>query len=517
MNPEADGIHCQNPVLDYPKVIDKKNRIVNKHSKGVEFLLRKNKVEWIKGYARLKGGGRIEVQGVDGTQTLEARNIIIATGSEARMLPGLLPDPDLILTNIEILNLTAVPKSLAIIGAGAVGVEFASIFSRFGTEVSVFEMLPRVVPVEDEEISKELDRSFRKAGIRVETGAKVENVRKGGKGVQMTVTLANGKTEEVEAEKLLVAVGRKPNTENIGVENTRVELDRGFIKVNPYQQTGEPGVYAIGDVVAGTPQLAHVATMEGMVAVAHAAGKPATPIVLTANFTAYPFEERARFPSPDPDLAKIWEVSRRTARFDAHETYMDTPYYEQLQYLGDTRIQALISYAVAGDDRLARQAIEAFDHSAPGERNHSQPLPQFAPPAHPHFLAVVDRIDPRLLALPARAAPNRCARRSKEPAPSSIGSPNTNNPTACSASFPGGASSIGSRRSREEFPPTTLTANPASPRSSIWAHSARLPTWNRPLAIRSWLRGTGPAQPISARASSITAGAPTRRLDCRQS
>ena len=194
------------------------------------------------------------------------------------MLPGLQPDADLILTNIEILNLTAVPKSLAIIGAGAVGVEFASIFNRFGTDVSVFEMLPRVVPVEDEEISKELDRAFRKAGIRVETGAKVENVRKGGKGVQMTVTLASGKTEEVEAEKLLVAVGRKPNTENIGLENTRVELDRGFIKVNPYQQTGEPGVYAIGDVVAGTPQLAHVATMEGMVAVAHAAGKPATPI-----------------------------------------------------------------------------------------------------------------------------------------------------------------------------------------------------------------------------------------------
>jgi dihydrolipoamide dehydrogenase len=267
LNPEADGIHCQNPSLDYPKVIDKKNRIVNKHSKGVEFLLRKNKVEWIKGYARLKGGGRIEVETVEGPQTLEARNIIVATGSEARML-----------TNIEILNLTTVPKSLAIIGAGAVGVEFASIFNRFGTEVAVFEMLPRIVPVEDEEVSKELDRAFRKAGIRLETGAKVENVRKGGKGCQMTVTLAGGKTEEVEAEKLLVAVGRKPNTENIGLENTRVELDRGFIKVNPYQQTGEPGVYAIGDVVAGMPQLAHVATMEGMVAVAHAAGKLAKPI-----------------------------------------------------------------------------------------------------------------------------------------------------------------------------------------------------------------------------------------------
>ena len=278
LHPEIDGIECQNPVLNYPKVAEKKNRIVSKHSKGVEGLLRKNKVDWIKGYARLQGGGRIEVEGAEGKQTVEARTIIIATGSEARMLPGLQPDPDLILTNIEILNLTAVPKSLAVIGAGAVGVEFASIFYRFGSEVSIFEMLPRVVPVEDEEVSKELDRSFRKAGIRVESGAKVENVRKGGAGVQLTVTVANGKTEEVEAEKLLVAVGRKPNTENIGLENTRVELDRGFIKVNPYQQTGEPGVYAIGDVVAGTPQLAHVATMEGMIAVAHAAGKPATPI-----------------------------------------------------------------------------------------------------------------------------------------------------------------------------------------------------------------------------------------------
>ncbi len=309
LHPEIDGISCQEPVLDYPKVIDKKNRIVTKHSKGVESLLRKNKVEWIKGYARLLGGGRIEVQGEKDVQTVEARNIIIATGSEARMLPGLQPDPDLILTNIEILNLTSVPKSLAIIGAGAVGVEFASIFNRFGTDVAIFEMLPRIVPVEDEEVSKELDRAFRKSGIRIETGAKVANVRKGGKGVQMTVTLSSGKTEEVEAEKLLVAVGRKPNTDNIGLENTKVELDRGFIKVNPYQQTGEPGVYAIGDVVAGTPQLAHVATMEGMVAVAHAAGKPATPI------------HRNRIPGctyTDPGIGSVG-LTEAQARAEGHQ------------------------------------------------------------------------------------------------------------------------------------------------------------------------------------------------------
>jgi dihydrolipoamide dehydrogenase len=279
LHPEGDGIACQNPVLNYPKVVERKNAVVGKHSKGVEFLLKKNKVEWIKGYATLKGGGHVEVRGADGgVRTLEAKSIILATGSEARMLPGLVPDPERILTNIEILDLTAVPASLAIIGAGAVGVEFASIFSRFGTQVTLIEMLPRIVPVEDDEISKELDRAFRKAKIRVETGARAENIRKTEGGVALTLTTAAGKQEEIQAEKLLVAVGRKPNTDGIGLENTRAEMDRGFVKVDQFQQTGEGGLYAIGDVVAGTPQLAHVATMEGMVAVAHIAGKPVKPV-----------------------------------------------------------------------------------------------------------------------------------------------------------------------------------------------------------------------------------------------
>jgi dihydrolipoamide dehydrogenase len=273
-----EGIQCENPRLDYPKVKDRKDGIVTKHSKGVEMLLKRAKVERISGYATLQGGGKVEVKSAAGAQTLEARNIIVATGSEARMLPGLEPDPAFILTNIEILNLTEVPKSLAIIGAGAVGAEFASIFHRFGAEVTLIEMLPRIVPVEDEDISKELERNFRKQKIRVETGARAENIRKTGHSVQLTLTTKDGKQEELEVEKLLVAVGRKPNTEKIGLENTKVELDRGFIKVDQNQQTAEPGVYAIGDVVAGTPQLAHVATREGMIAVAHMAGKPAIPI-----------------------------------------------------------------------------------------------------------------------------------------------------------------------------------------------------------------------------------------------
>jgi len=275
---DKDGILCENPRLDYPKVQARKDEIVNKHSNGVAMLLKRAKVERISGYATLKGGGKVDVQSDGGVQTLEARNLIIATGSEARMLPGLEPDPEFILTNIEILKLDAVPKSLAIIGAGAVGVEFASIFRRFGAEVTLIEMLPRIVPLEDEDISKELERNFRKQKIRTETGARAENVAKTGTGVKLTLTTRDGKQETLETEKLLVAVGRKPNTDRIGLENTKVELDRGFIKVNERQQTAEPGVYAIGDVVAGTPQLAHVATREGMIAVAHMAGKPAVPI-----------------------------------------------------------------------------------------------------------------------------------------------------------------------------------------------------------------------------------------------
>ena len=273
-----EGIGLENPTLNFPKVIDRKNGIVTKHAKGVEFLMKKNKVEVIVGFATIKGPGKVEVTGPKGTQTLETKNILIATGSEARMLPGLEPDPEFILTNIEILNLQAVPKSLMIIGAGAVGVEFASMFKRFGSDVSIFEMLPRLVPVEDEEVSKELERVFKKSKIRVETGAKCSDIQKTGTGVKMKVALSNGKTEEVEAEKLLVAVGRAPNTAKIGLENTKVKTDRGFIEVSQYQETAEPGIYAIGDVVAGTPQLAHVASMQGMVAVAKMAGKPATPI-----------------------------------------------------------------------------------------------------------------------------------------------------------------------------------------------------------------------------------------------
>ena len=192
-NSVEEGIYCENPRLDFPLVLDRKNKIVSKHAKGVDFLMKKNKVDVIKGYGRLAGPGKIEVTSATGTQIVEAKNIVLATGSEARMLPGLQPDAKRILTNIEILNLNYVPKSLAILGAGAVGVEFASCFHRFGSKVSIFEMLPRIVPVEDEEVSKDLERYFKKSGIRVETGTKVSNVTTAENGVRFAATLANGK------------------------------------------------------------------------------------------------------------------------------------------------------------------------------------------------------------------------------------------------------------------------------------------------------------------------------------
>lgn len=272
------GIHCENPSLDLPQVLARKDKIVSKHASGVGMLMKKNKVEVIKGFGKLLGGGKIQVDSPGGSKTIEAKSIILATGSVARMLPGLTPDDSKIVTNVEILRMPTVPKKLLVIGAGAVGVEFASIFKRYGSDVTVYEMLPRLVPVEDEDVSKELQRSFKKQGINCEPGAKVLEVNRTSSGVKLKVELSTGKIEEVEGDTLLVAVGRKPNTDGVGIEKTKIVLDRGFVQVDAYQRTAEPGVYAIGDIVAGTPQLAHVATMEGMVAVGHIAGKPVRPI-----------------------------------------------------------------------------------------------------------------------------------------------------------------------------------------------------------------------------------------------
>jgi dihydrolipoamide dehydrogenase len=270
--------------VNWQAVLARKNQIITKHTKGLDFLMRKNKVTVVPGYGKLSGPAangvptvQVQPSKADGLTSVKAKNVVVATGSDAKMLPGL-EASDRVLTNKEILAMPDIPKSLVVIGAGAVGVEFSSIFRSFGTEVTIVEYLPRLVPVEDEDVSKELTRLFKKRGFDVNTGAKVETVEKTKDGVKVTFIASDGKKGEKEAEKVLVAVGRAPRTENLNLDKTKVEIERGFIKTNEWMETAEPGVFAIGDVVAGLPQLAHVGAMAGMVVAAKLAGKYARPV-----------------------------------------------------------------------------------------------------------------------------------------------------------------------------------------------------------------------------------------------
>ncbi len=280
---ERIGVRVDNVSVDLATMNERKGEIVAKHAKGVGQLFKKHRIDSIQGYAELRGGGSVHVTGSDAERTYTAGHVILATGSEARMLPGLDPSSDRVLTNVEILDLTEVPKSLAVIGAGAVGVEFASIYRSFGSQVSVFEMLPRIVPLEDEDASAALDRAFRGRGIEVLAGTAVDEIRTMDSGVELAYTAPNGKKQEREFERLLVAVGRKPNTTRVGLEHTAIQTDRGFIPVNGFMETAEMGVYAIGDIVAGSPQLAHTASAEGLVAAARIAGQAVEPIDYSRN------------------------------------------------------------------------------------------------------------------------------------------------------------------------------------------------------------------------------------------
>ena len=263
--------------LNWGSIQKRKQGIVDKHAKGLQFLMKKNKVTVIEGFGKLTGPAKggvhtVEVDNQGQKSNVQAKAVILSTGSVARMLPGLSPD-DQILTNIEVLSLNSIPKSLIVIGSGAVGVEFASIYKSFGADVTILEMLPRYVPVEDEDVSKELARVYRKRGINGFVNAKVEKLEKSKGGVAVTFTV-DGKQQKLEAEKVLVAVGRAPRTEGVGIEKTKIQVERGFVKVDKFMRTDEPGIYAIGDIAAGYPQLAHSGAMEGIVAVTHIAGKP---------------------------------------------------------------------------------------------------------------------------------------------------------------------------------------------------------------------------------------------------
>jgi len=267
------GVQASGIQLAFEDVQKRKNKVVLKNTKGIEYLMKKNKVTVFKGTGKLALPGKVEVTGADGAkQTLESKNIIIATGSVVRPIPGFETDGVHVVNSDHILELKDVPKSLIVMGAGAVGVEFASVYSRFGAETTVVELLPRLVPLEDEEVSKELEKSFRKRGIKSQVDTRLEKLEKTDAGVVVTGKTAKGEAVRLEAEMLLVAVGRMPFTDGLGLEGTRIKVEKGFIQVDEYQQTAEKGVYAIGDVVP-TPLLAHLASKEGIVAVEHLAGQ----------------------------------------------------------------------------------------------------------------------------------------------------------------------------------------------------------------------------------------------------
>jgi dihydrolipoamide dehydrogenase len=269
------------PAIEMAQVQARKDKIVGGLTKGIEYLFKKNAITWIKGTARLVGGGRVEVVEGD-TQTLEAGHIIIATGSAPRSVPSIEIDHRRIVTSDEAIHLKEVPKSLVIMGSGAVGVEFASIYRRFGSEVTIIELLPRLVPVEDEAVSAELEKSFKKQGITCLTGTKVTRATVTAAGVEIEAQDSAGAPRTLSAEYLLVATGRGPVTAGLGLEELGVEMEKGYIKVDEMYRTSVEHVSAIGDVItlgSGThPQLAHVSSMEGVIAAERIAGREPQPI-----------------------------------------------------------------------------------------------------------------------------------------------------------------------------------------------------------------------------------------------
>jgi len=277
---ESFGIETGQVSFDWDAITQRRRGIVERLHKGVQFLMKKNNIEVRHGSGRLVSPTSIVVEGERSAETLEVDHIILATGSVAKSLPGVEIDEERVISNIGALTLKEPPASMTVIGAGAVGVEFASIYRTFGTDVTILEYMPRLVPLEDEEVSKQLLRSFRKARIQVQTGVAVQAVENLGDRIRTTFK-KNDKEETTESEICLVAVGRQAVTEGIGLENTRVRTNRGVVVVDEYCRTDEPSVYAIGDLI-GNYQLAHVAEVEGVLAASHVCGREAEPIDYSA-------------------------------------------------------------------------------------------------------------------------------------------------------------------------------------------------------------------------------------------
>ncbi len=273
---DAYGFAADNIRFDFAKVVKRSRAVAKQLSDGVRFLMRKHKITVFDGHGRLAGKGKLAVT-KDGKPVadLSAKHIILATGARARVLPGIEPDGRLIWTYREAMVPPALPKRLIVIGSGAIGAEFASFYLNMGSEVTLIEVLDRILPVEDAEISAFVHKAFQKQGMKILTGAKVQGVRKGGADDVTAVVEAGGKVQEIKADRVISAVGIVGNVEDIGIEGTGVKVDRTHVVIDEWCRTGEPGVYAIGDL-CGPPWLAHKASHEGVLCVEKIAGVPGT-------------------------------------------------------------------------------------------------------------------------------------------------------------------------------------------------------------------------------------------------
>lgn len=271
------GFGVENPSIDFPKVIKRSRGVAERMSKGVTFLLKKNKIEVIAGTAKLSGKNSVDVALNDGkSRKVTAENILIATGARARQIPGMEIDGKRVLSYREAMVVKEQPSSIVVVGAGAIGVEFAYFFRTLGSEVTIVEMLPNLLPIEDEEVSKELEKAFKKQGIKIHTATKVEKMEKGKKNVKLSIS-KDGKSETLTAEYVLMAIGVQGNIEGLKLEDVGIGMEKGWIKVNENYQTSIPNIYAIGDII-GPPWLAHVASKEGILAVEHMAGERIVPL-----------------------------------------------------------------------------------------------------------------------------------------------------------------------------------------------------------------------------------------------
>ncbi|MBI4336749.1 MAG: dihydrolipoyl dehydrogenase [Chloroflexi bacterium] len=304
-NAQAWGVSCTIQGVDFSKAVDRSRQVVGRLTRGVDFLLRRHKVEVVKGDAYLEGNQKVVLRG-DG-RVLNARNIVVATGARARSLPVLPVDGESVITSREALALKALPTSIAIVGGGATGCEFAYLYNTYSVQVTLVELLPHLLPNEDAEVSQHLERAFQKQGIKVLTGAKVTGLNKAAGQLGLQVETAQG-TQQVACQKVLVAVGVQANTENLGLEQAGVKLDRGFISIGPQMNTAAPGIYAIGDVT-GKLLLAHVASAQGVAAVETIAGRETRPL-------DYGVMPRAVYCHPQ---VASWGLTEQQARDAGHQ------------------------------------------------------------------------------------------------------------------------------------------------------------------------------------------------------